>query len=618
MRESASIRLTKLLGMGIAVFFLAIFGNAPAYAATFTRAIETTIEPKSGSEVKVTQTQRLTWDNPRVYFPASKNYAYVYIFPAYENQLATLQQRVRNISVHSSAAASDAIKFTTSISEGALQVKIPYYENLSNDNELEFTVSYTTDLYVLSEGGIVEIAYPGLSDNFSSKVAHEREGYDEVTTYSLSFTLPSKLGEVASIYPKPVTQKTVNKQTVVTYGVTALVGKSVKIVLGKERLVKFTLSGSTYATNENTPEFVKNLLVNYVDVALPTQQLSTEFSNQIIYYSKIDPFPTKVWVDGEGNLIARLPVSAAEGGKIAIEGYAIIRRGESVTSLPNRPVSEISSTMSAYLKEEPLFWQVTNSEIQAAAKEISKTDGPELSTVRQTLSYVSQKISYAQEVKEADLQRLGAVGALNKKVGVCMEYSDLLITLLRAKGIPARAVYGDGVGSRVERTLEGVGHQWVGVWFPERGWIPVDPTWSDGGQEYIGHDFNHLVWYVASISANEPSGFNCRTWDASSPCKEALRIDTVPVAILPPVEQLMSITQLQEKVNSRSTETSSNVFVQAAQNVVSFLGESKSGRILLSKQGMLITFALILYLLLVAVVSMVSKIVRRAKKTVKN
>jgi hypothetical protein len=613
MKKTAFFRSIATSILGVTVFVFALVSNDTVYASTFSRDIKTTVEVLGPQEVQVTQTQRLNWDNSRVYFPAEKNFAYAYIFPVYEHQLATLQQRVRGISVQSDAASTRSLPFTTSISDGALQVKIPYYENLSDDNELVFTVSYKTDLYVLSEGGILEVAYPGLSKDFKTKTPHEKEGYDEVTSYGVTFLVPASVGEIASVYPVPTSQKNVNKRTTITYGASALVGKSVKIITGKERRVKFVLSGNTYATNLNTPDFVKDMLVNFVDVALPTQQVGTEFSNQTILYSKIEPFPTKLWVDADGNLIARFPVSAAQEGKITIEGYAIIRKGEVVATLPNELISSIPASFEQYLKPEPLYWQSDNPVIQEAAKGITDVGNRELSTLKQALAFVSNKLSYPGEIASYDLQRLGAVKALEKKVGVCMEYSDLLLSLLRAKKIPARAVYGDGLGSRVDRTLEGIGHQWVGVWFPGHGWVPVDPTWSDEGPELIGHDFDHLVWYVASTSANEPSGFNCQSWDATSPCKEALRIETTPVDILPPETELMTITQLQEKVAATQSSESSNIVVKSAQNVVTYLGESRVGRILLSKQGMLIAFALILYFILLFLVTTVTKMVRKAR-----
>ena len=58
----------------------------------------------------------------------------------------------------------------------------------------------------------------------------------------------------------------------------------------------------------------------------------------------------------------------------------------------------------------------------------------------------------------------------------CTEYASLLIALCRNASIPARYVEGiiyRGLHSDVEAQLE---HAWVEVYFPQIGWVAVDPT----------------------------------------------------------------------------------------------------------------------------------------------
>ena len=92
--------------------------------------------------------------------------------------------------------------------------------------------------------------------------------------------------------------------------------------------------------------------------------------------------------------------------------------------------------------------------------------------------------------------RLGTLAVLEGKQGQCWDKSDLVITLLRAAGIPARQVGGWVVGTG--------GHIWAEAWLAGRGWVPVDATapWlgvpgryvpflisSDGRMQVF-----HLVW----------------------------------------------------------------------------------------------------------------------------
>jgi transglutaminase-like putative cysteine protease len=61
--------------------------------------------------------------------------------------------------------------------------------------------------------------------------------------------------------------------------------------------------------------------------------------------------------------------------------------------------------------------------------------------------------------------------------GVCQDYTHVLLAALRILGIPARYTSGyfhpRGAGEQVGAQAS---HAWVEAWFPERGWIGVDPS----------------------------------------------------------------------------------------------------------------------------------------------
>jgi hypothetical protein len=109
---------------------------------------------------------------------------------------------------------------------------------------------------------------------------------------------------------------------------------------------------------------------------------------------------------------------------------------------------------------------------------------------------------------------------------------------------------------------------------------------------------------------NEPNGFNCLSWDATSPCKDALEISTTPVDSIPDDESLLTLSQIEAKISVEPPQPGWRV---ALQRVVDYLGESQLGRILLSKQGLLMLFGLFTYLILVSIISAVSKRIRKKK-----
>ncbi len=76
---------------------------------------------------------------------------------------------------------------------------------------------------------------------------------------------------------------------------------------------------------------------------------------------------------------------------------------------------------------------------------------------------------------------------LRDRAGVCQDFSHLLISLLRARGVPARYVSGYLVPRQasddrgvMERVIGGLAsHAWVQMYVPDAGWLGLDPTVGD-------------------------------------------------------------------------------------------------------------------------------------------
>jgi transglutaminase-like putative cysteine protease len=73
---------------------------------------------------------------------------------------------------------------------------------------------------------------------------------------------------------------------------------------------------------------------------------------------------------------------------------------------------------------------------------------------------------------------------IESRSGVCQDFSHLLLSILRGRGVPARYVSGylvprqttDEQGA-MERVIGGLAsHAWVQAYIPETGWIGLDPT----------------------------------------------------------------------------------------------------------------------------------------------
>lgn len=93
---------------------------------------------------------------------------------------------------------------------------------------------------------------------------------------------------------------------------------------------------------------------------------------------------------------------------------------------------------------------------------------------------------------------MGAQHAMETGKGDCTEYADLMIALSRYSNIPARRIAGFTIRSDTTdvfyKLFNSSGHNWVEVFFDQYGWVPFDPTHSDGS--YITNFRNLSPKYV--------------------------------------------------------------------------------------------------------------------------
>jgi len=119
---------------------------------------------------------------------------------------------------------------------------------------------------------------------------------------------------------------------------------------------------------------------------------------------------------------------------------------------------------------------------------IIESDNP-IEKARKIINWISSNIEY-----QAQSENKGASWAYDNRKGDCSEYADLMITLLRIKGIPARKVTGllvsnnpnfrPSVGEELVYTFSNsednvMGHAWMEYYVPNIGWIACDPTWHN-------------------------------------------------------------------------------------------------------------------------------------------
>jgi len=87
--------------------------------------------------------------------------------------------------------------------------------------------------------------------------------------------------------------------------------------------------------------------------------------------------------------------------------------------------------------------------------------------------------------------------ALAQRSGVCQDFAQIMISLLRGLRIPSRYVSGYMAHRRSDRSAEDATHAWVEAWLPDLGWVGFDPTNNSLADDHyirvaIGRDYNDV------------------------------------------------------------------------------------------------------------------------------
>lgn len=335
-----------------------------------------------------------------------------------------------------------------------------------------FIVSYENSNFAVKTGEVWEVSIPRLTNP------------EAFNNYSVNLNIPGSFGLEAYISPKPESSNqsdagktyVFNKEDIVQTGITA--------GFGQFQVFSFNLS-----------YHLENPLAisSQTQVALPPD---TAF--QKVYLQKIDPKPDTVLIDKDGNWLANYKLGPRQRVDVMVNGSVQIFASYRKFPPPSPQV------LSDNLKESE-YWQVNDPQIKALAAQ--------LKTPQAIYDYVSKNLKYDTARVQPNVQRMGAVRALeNPTQAICMEFTDLFIAIARAAGIPAREV--NGYAYTENPQLQPLGlvadvlHSWPEYFDSEsHTWIPVDPTWGSttGGVDFFSKlDLRHFAFVIHGESAVQP------------------------------------------------------------------------------------------------------------------
>jgi len=390
---------------------------------------------------------------------------------ATEFSLSIGSTKISNIKAYTSSGSLDA---QSTQGSKTTNITIPFKEQVvGKDKSNDFSLEFDSQDFANQLGSVWEISIPKLSKT------------EDLQSYQLNLTIPTSFGKPAFINPYPI-NTTVNDGYITYYFSSEdLLETGVSATFGEKQYFDFSLQ-----YNLVNP----NIYPVKTEIALPPD---TAF--QQIIYQTLDPLPEDINIDEDGNWMAIYNLKSKENLTITATGSAQI----SLSPRPDFPQTYLKN-LQDYLKPQQ-YWEVDHPKI----KELTET----IVTPKSIYQYVVNNLIYDYGRLGEDAVRFGAVNILdNPDSAICLEFSDLFITLARANNIPARNVngfaYTTNSALRPLSLKKDVLHAWPEYYDEKRNlWIPVDPTWGNttGGIDYFSQlDLNHFAFAFQGINSDYP------------------------------------------------------------------------------------------------------------------
>ncbi len=369
--------------------------------------------------------------------------------------------------IHDISITSNGQSVKPEINQGESQIVIKFDipdPAIGKDTVNDIAINFYQDNLFKVNGNVWEVILPTLDeqDRSSYQVAvHLPEGTDKKIS-------------VAKPKPDSVDGKTISWSNPMS--------KTIYAVFGTTQLYQTKL-----LYHLENPKFTPV----YTDIALVP-----DTAYQKTYLDSLDPPPSKVYLDDDGNYMARYIMKPREHIDVVYKG---------TVELTVKPRDEIRpyiksqfTKQKTLLKATPGFWSSTYSKSFDSLVDIYHF-------VVSTLSYNYKRVSN-------NVNRLGAQAALkNPKDAVCTEFTDSFVSLARQNGFYAREMEGYGFSNdpqlRPLSTNSDILHAWPEYYdLNQELWVPVDPTWENtSGIDYFNSfDLNHIVFAIHSKRPDYP------------------------------------------------------------------------------------------------------------------
>src|SRR3989344_2745398 len=137
-----------------------------------------------------------------------------------------------------------------------------------------------------------------------------------------------------------------------------------------------------------------------------------------------------------------------------------------------------------------------NEDIKKQAQTIANGESDLYVVTFKAAKWIQENVKYDLSTLTADVVQKSS-WVLSNKEGVCDEITNLFISMMRSLGVPARYVSGMAYTNTNGKWGP---HAWAEVYFPGKGWVPFDITYSQIGWVDPTH-----IKLMQSLDSGDPS-----------------------------------------------------------------------------------------------------------------
>lgn len=397
------------------------------------------------------------------------------------------------------------------------EATVTHLVDIANNSSETYPTQYQIQIYgfdirnlsATDENGNILDALDINSDltTIKLKLNHPKVGKDQINRLKLIYHIPDFAKHKGKTWEIIVPQlgQNVSPHSQITLKVPTSFGRLsfASIPLKIEESQNQNIVSFKYQDKKNLIIFGNYQLFNFkLDYHLENPEalpVSTEIAivpdthSQSVYYQSIEPPPTGIRIDGDGNWLAHFNLKPKQKLDVTVRGQ--VKTGLKFESKLNNPQDYLS---------QQTFWPVNDPQILSLAQT--------LTTPLDIYNHVVANLSYNYS-RTSSAGRLGALSALSDpKNSVCTEFTDLFVTLARAKNIPAREIEGFAYTNNPKikpvNPESDILHAWPEFYdFKNESWQQIDPTWgntTNGIDYFTDLDLNHITFVTHGLDSQNP------------------------------------------------------------------------------------------------------------------